>query len=1225
MRIRLVFLPCLTLSLATSLSSQSGPTQYTILYSGRLMGYARTPDVQTRTTTGGAPNSAAAQYLTLFKNAQDKLDNKGPVLRLGMGDNFAPDLFARTFQLDDDPYYPRLKEDKTCYTATVRVPKDRFYFNDAAGHHEWAPFTLHDTEFEKRAGAGVEKIPFDNVAEFLAQAKYDAIVPGKHDFYSGPEWLRLVARLLATRKVHILGANLYIATARAPQPTNVFPRTPERLAPPVGYVSDMGDASLDLPPAVFPYKQQFVVKKARRVLFAKPPGELVPPSRFRSLQKKEVAYSPAIERPQICREAGTVTAGDLMTAGDPIAALAANKVCYDLVAADEACKLPLKHQIGACRSLAPEGVPHPTADVVYLFRDPEAKLAPGLNHAFCAHVIGSKSILPSCTLFPVQMPFFRYGDNSPEAGKPYVMTTGGVAVFGIVDADLLSNVGLLNSGWNNVKDSQDTVTKVAAPDYALKQALELCATEEACEAAPKVLMAQMSYARATQLIAQMRRTFDVVLSQADGYHNTEGRHLTEEPTAAQTAQMTKPAPMFVLTPPEPFSLDANPTIPHPKPTFTPKVSRAVITRGSKWVLDNSVDAGTPEEAGLPECPGTPVLQLSQASHDALAALKGVKLNPPAPIVGPDPSDDLRDLALLTIQRSLRTDVAFLQRRDLFDADRQGLELIPRNELQNQINRVFWKGDFAVRLHVTGATLKKLMKQSKKFDEMDHDLLSTEVEIGRGLVSIGIWNDPKDSDSYYINGAKMDDTKLYTVAATEFLGLGDTGYSDLATPDVPPALRIEDFTGFRALSSLVCQEIVRVPAYQDIPCDTTKMNVNYFDTSSQIPNDLTPGFTAATRYTTLPKRFVRIPVPAAGADGRAQQRPFFSLNLESLDFAYGGTYIKHVGQVGAKFAGISSAGVSSSGSNSLSSDHKLRAIYDYGPGTVYLLSDSAFTKTNTSSALFATIATNMWGMEGGGTVRFYRTRPFWLSAQFSGRFEGQLTDPIPTAIKLSPGSNLLLYPPQTSTVYGRAGLRAEFNDVYWETGLEQIDSQHIISSFNFALPTTPPSTATCTPAAGTQFNCTGNAIPGAIASATDLANLLAKPLTTDYLTGGAYLNFNIKFPLWSRKDAAGADQTWYFTLTNKGDWYFNSRNDTSVQTRYLDKFTPSFSVPLFGKLTLTPKVDFILFEDKTAHRHYASVTPALSLSYTFNYREGMNFWRALGYGAITQTQPVAASK
>lgn len=121
-----------------------------------------------------------------------------------------------------------------------------------------------------------------------------------------------------------------------------------------------------------------------------------------------------------------------------------------------------------------------------------------------------------------------------------------------------------------------------------------------------------------------------------------------------------------------------------------------------------------------------------------------------------------------------------------------------------------------------------------------------------------------------------------------------------------------------------------------------------------------------------------------------------------------------------------------------------------------------------------------------------------------------------------------------------------------------------------------------------------------------------------------MNFYWKFPILSRRDANRTDQSWYFTLTNKGDIYFNHPSDTAVQTRYLDKLTPALSIPIWDKISLTPKVDFILYENKINYFHYRAIQPSVSVSYAFSMREGMNWTRALAYGAQTTTASPAGN-
>ena len=133
-----------------------------------------------------------------------------------------------------------------------------------------------------------------------------------------------------------------------------------------------------------------------------------------------------------------------------------------------------------------------------------------------------------------------------------------------------------------------------------------------------------------------------------------------------------------------------------------------------------------------------------------------------------------------------------------------------------------------------------------------------------------------------------------------------------------------------------------------------------------------------------------------------------------------------------------------------------------------------------------------------------------------------------------------------------------------------------------------------------------------------STLTVSPKTTAYLTPGA-TSISI-----GRRDANRADQSWYFTLTNKGDIYFNTPSDTAVQTRYLDKLTPALNFPIWAGLSVTPKVDLILYENKINYSHYRAFVPSISLSYTFNWREGMSWKRALCYGAQTTTPSPAGN-
>jgi hypothetical protein len=383
----------------------------------------------------------------------------------------------------------------------------------------------------------------------------------------------------------------------------------------------------------------------------------------------------------------------------------------------------------------------------------------------------------------------------------------------------------------------------------------------------------------------------------------------------------------------------------------------------------------------------------------------------------------------------------------------------------------------------------------------------------------------------------------------------------------------------------------------------------------------------------------------------------SLKLENLDFSESGVFINDLNKTAVNLAGISNPLITHNNSLNIGADYKARLIYDYQRGTVYLLSDSSLLYNATTSGPPAftnnvSLATNVLGFEAGGTFRLpvprNRTglrantpkrleRPSWLSFQYSIRYEQQLIEPPGTQVSITPtpprgfASTIALQTPKINTIYGRAGLRVESSDNYLEIGLEEIDSRNVLQGY--ALPQSSGPTYYCFPSVSSanllcgtdpSLNSPGNTQPIANLMLAGNSTLTVSPETTSYRTPGAYLNFYWKFPIWSRRDASRADQSLYFTLTNKGDIYFNTPSDTATQTRYLDKLTPALSFPVWAGLSLTPKVDLILYKNKINYFHYRAFVPSISLSYTFNWREGMSWKRALCYGAQTTTPSAAGT-
>ena len=127
-----------------------------------------------------------------------------------MGDNFGPELGAKTF--DGFP---------AGTLAGQQIPhpgKDLFVWDFLAEKPTWVPDAAVSPALQKQLERHNGIIPTDNVGCFLRVAKYDAVVPGKHDFEAGPEHLIVMAKFLMSdlpgiEKTAMLGANLAISTA----------------------------------------------------------------------------------------------------------------------------------------------------------------------------------------------------------------------------------------------------------------------------------------------------------------------------------------------------------------------------------------------------------------------------------------------------------------------------------------------------------------------------------------------------------------------------------------------------------------------------------------------------------------------------------------------------------------------------------------------------------------------------------------------------------------------------------------------------------------------------------------------------------------------------------------------------------------------------------------------------------------------------------------------------
>jgi hypothetical protein len=186
---------------------QDKTTNTEIIYTGRFLGYARVPSLQSFTVDQKKPRcpvTSAEDSEAAIKFLARRANYKNAIL-LGTGDNFSPELEARI--LDQAP--PQTSNQ-------YAVGNKELYFSDG---NTWFFYKNVPPPVEKIINDGLGTIPTDNVGCFFRAAGFNAIVPGKHDFYYGAERVRALARFLTRtekedgyKSVQMLGANLVLQT-----------------------------------------------------------------------------------------------------------------------------------------------------------------------------------------------------------------------------------------------------------------------------------------------------------------------------------------------------------------------------------------------------------------------------------------------------------------------------------------------------------------------------------------------------------------------------------------------------------------------------------------------------------------------------------------------------------------------------------------------------------------------------------------------------------------------------------------------------------------------------------------------------------------------------------------------------------------------------------------------------------------------------------------------------
>jgi hypothetical protein len=1200
---------------------------FTVLYGGRMMGYFRYPDQQWIQPTGGGcadpslllaeadqNNVSTMSNAARFLHELKALRRSSETVLVGTGDNFAPELFAADVMPspNSNPYGLRT------------VPKDWLVWDFLSDPPRWVTNENVSPMLRSKLSEGYGWVAEDNVACFLKTAKYDAIVPGKFDFYFGPERLRQLARLLASKGSHglgsvqMLGANLVISTrdrsanSRIPGwlQKNAFESIPAKL-----------NSEIKRGDVVLPW-----LRTIRLAHTSNHQGEVLP------------------QTLEICRTPSTVDSGS-----------------YDKTKILQSLKDP-----GSCNTL----VEFTNERGESAYRMPDSfVLQPGAIYTLVLRIPGEEGEKAYADYFFAAHPFFTYPnpisapgvnppsqDNSSISPAPYVLKAAEdpeneMAIFGIVDQELKNSIGSLNYSWINEHKGFMTEVDIIDPMLSLRQILQYFdADYQARHGRPfrgkKILLAQMRYHRAQEVTSVFPGVFSVLIAETDNEHSSDiyemnirvssttadtGLVPSDASIGTDTAQDLKwIAPTVTLVPKPFYDADAR------SPAFKLKLQLQMLQFG-KTASCRPTDGAACAEAwhydhqrltSTLKNPMQPLLSPNNPFSEALSQVARnlkVMAGNAAAKTAQEVRSIFEQVTLATIRRypggaslpflskTTEVDVSMLQQRDWFDAYVDKLpDSSSQDLLQETLDRILWKGDFLHRISVTGAQLRSAIDQSLTFDRLDADALSFAHERRRGLAVLGLYKDPV-SKEYYVNGDPLNDRKLYSVATSDFAALGDTGYPSLkeqvGRPTSPDNVKM-----LLHISALVCSQFKETDTFSHASCRPQVDLDNYFDEISATPLDTSRGFTPAKNLLSwmafkVPPRPLRQAPPL---EKSVQERGRWNLTIEEVSAGY--SINRHNAgtekNLADRLSGVQESGLTDAKTNTWSTRFNYEASRIQRHYRLFFRQELDFQRRTTRLAdesIKPERPRNNLGFEAGIRVPLLTQNIFGkVQLTASIRDDTQLKVPYSVfALGKDPdgrslGNLILNAQKRNGTLVKKLGLRLEGRGKTFDFGFQSGTTHSLVAEYIF------------NPGSSNQLSCVVPKLHTELSVAACI-----------YQNGNIYRDtpYSIRFTdkavqgiFWKVQLTAPLKQDRLtYNIESRGNLYFHSERDTAVETYYLATLSQWLRIPILGELSLVPRLDLIFYENQVERHSLTRIQSSVSLMYVLDWRSGLPFRKAAGFG------------
>jgi hypothetical protein len=1150
-----------------------------LVYTGRLLGYFRVPSLQDYSATNGCPAAITRSKAAVAFDVLQTEIGKPKAILVGTGDNFAPQLEARVFSEPPD------NGDK------YAVGNKELYFGSNDGWVLYEKLHLDQyKELRENIAEGKGTIPNDNVACFLRNAGYAAIVPGKHDFYFGAERVRQFARFLATpaadksgyHPVQMLGANLVIKTSPIESesvPASVIAKRPFEGWPTAYPILNLKDKG-----TVYPWFSVFkiqLIKIDNKTLLSRletlvdkeSDKKVIPLSGLDSL----ISSPPKeLEEDKNFKELKTNRA-NLTTSPIRICTLKGNP--NEEPPSD--CADPGRFELRLNGNTL----------ILYAYLKEKFKgidnhfstLAFGKNYLVCTRTIDPKNekvLTNACSRFSVHTPFFYFPHIVPKENEdgytdpaPYVVRNN-VAIFGVVDPSLGEQVGILNFGWKqDVQKDLTSRVSVEDPEEALRQQLDYFEIQQSGFSGLKVLLAQMTPQSARGLAARFP-DFQIVVSAAD-------------PDLATTN-------INVETDWKPNARAAGTFLAVPTPYFDPGLGKGTVNLGvinasrkePEWHLIAKASPGKPvdspdattaaklwkEISALPGCLDHFDVKQEKKTYDNKTYLKW--------------------LVLCSMQQHTGADAALIQTRDLFDQipelDTKSDELLNRaktlkkNEVppenkQQMLDRLIWKGDLVTLLIVPGSALKKALEQSERYEAAEKASLSLSVDTGRKLETLGIRS---EGGEYFINDMPLDDTRPYAVAVTDYIGAGDTGYPDLVKAARNPRTHPAAFTGdLVPISGLVCNKLFTNPSDMKKYCLKSVDSNKYLDTTTA---KQTEPYKPQSRLAKLwkasgfawPDKPTEAKSTEEAIELKVHRRSFWAFSLKNLSVGFKELDNNDTDEsLSNKFGGIGLSGLTAKENRSIAIglDTRLSRFADkqevfFGLGIDYDRQRTGNPVTLTSisqnkNRLFSDVGVVLWRRPG-------RALPN-AGVVLSAHAETQLERPF-SSFQLNTGNDedqIRIFRKRSLTLLARIGMRWQSRSNSFEIGGQWGREMRALKGYRFDNP--DGSSFECLVASGRTL---GKCIDDNSEPPDDpiTMNSVGNALIQGRPRAGIYWNHAFSIPFGPKLK---------YEVTQDADFFFVTfARNTTVDTRFRYNAKNSVKWTIWPNFSIGPTLELLMFQN-----------------------------------------------